>query len=80
MEIEEVDFDFVELQRSNTGLSWEKIFESNFEYSFIDNNPAKGQNFYWLKLYYENGGFIYSKVISFQNDLKINFSHYPTIV
>lgn len=79
-EIEGIDFEIVELQRSTTGFSWEKIFESDFEDSYVDNNPAKGQNFYRLKLYYSNGDFIYSKVISFQNDVKIQFSHYPTIV
>ena len=69
---EKIDNDIVKLSL--------EIEEVDFEYSFIDNNPAKGQNFYRLKLYYANGEFIYSKVISFQNDLKIKFAHYPTIV
>jgi len=73
------------LERSNSNLRFEAIAtivasgnSSNTKsYSYLDLNPAKGTNFYRLKMVDFDGSFTYSKVAAININVKLALHLYP---
>ena len=82
----ETNNDLFTLERSNDGSSWTSIYLCNgagtstqeHQYSFTDNNPSFGMNYYRLKQTDFNGNFTFSdiKSVRFTND-SISMQIYP---
>lgn len=61
--------DFFELERSVDNIRFEKIvtmntYSSTKNYSYVDEEPYNGVNYYRLKMMEANGNFTYSKIVS----------------
>ena len=77
-----------DIERSTGGRSFEKIgtlagagnSSTGENYSFIDNRPISGTNYYRLKQTDTDGRFDYSKVISVKHTTGKRFSVYPNPV
>ena len=76
---------YFEVQRSADGISFQSIGQvpGNFttsiehQYSFTDNNPKSGTNYYKLKQVDLDGNFTYGNTISVKNNAVSNFSISP---
>ncbi len=78
-----------EIEKSNNLANWQKIGFVNGNgnsntintYSFVDNSPSIGSNFYRLKQIDTDGKFTYSKTISVESTISPNefvlFQNYP---
>jgi len=81
------NFEF-EIERSTNGISFVKIgtlkatrnTNTSKSYSFTDNTPLTGINYYRLKQIDLNGVFTYSKVDSYDNSKLISYTIYPNPV
>ena len=68
----EINNDYFEIQRSRTGQNFETIgrvngqgdYKSSFNYTFFDEQPIIGQNYYRLKQNDFDGSFAFSKIIN----------------
>ena len=74
--LSEQNTSYFEIERSNDGTNFTAIGRLNARgnstdkqyYSYIDNQPATGTNFYRLKLADIDGAFTYSRIIAVKND------------
>ncbi len=81
----ELNFSHYGIERSTNGRSFGTIgtvaaTNSNLaikNYSFFDNNPAEGKNFYRLKLVDKDGLFSYSNIVSVNFGAAFEISVYP---
>lgn len=75
----ELESDYYDILRSNDGINFESIGKvkaagnstSQKDYTFLDNNPRNGINYYKLKQYDNNGDFIETETIQLVNSLAI---------
>lgn len=73
------------VERSTNGTDFSAIGKVNAAgnssvgktYSFVDNKPLTGSNFYRLKMVDVDGKFTYSKIVALNNDDKSVFTLYP---
>ncbi len=76
----EKDVKYFEIQSSNNGTAFEKVgivktnstASDNNKYSFTDVSVFTNTKYYRIKVVDNNGSYVYSKVISFQNNNKLN--------
>lgn len=81
----EINNDYFEIQRSRTGQNFESIgrmeghgnHDSSFKYTFVDETPLIGQNYYRLKQNNFDGSFAYSKIINVLFEPENYVSIYP---
>ena len=83
----EINFSGYEIERSTDGLSFNTIGQTSAEhaaninsYSFTDNSPVAGNNFYRLKQINSDGNDIYSKIVSVNFSKKIIITITPNPV
>jgi hypothetical protein len=88
----EINNDHFDIERSPDGTQWEKIGEvkgngnsnATIDYSFIDDNPLSGANYYRLKQVDADGKFEYSEIASLTLDVNSEtpkwISVYPTLL
>lgn len=69
----EDQFKLFNIEKSIDGINWTRITSiyNNYSdnYSSVDNNPAKGINYYRLQMFDLNGSFSYSKTIAVNKSL-----------
>jgi hypothetical protein len=81
---EEQGTDKYDIERSIDNTKWERIgsleamenSSVNVTYTFYDNFPVNGINYYRLKMYTLNGNFVYSPTITVQNNDDIKDKRY----
>ncbi len=79
------NFSHFDLERSQDASQFHPIAslmgvqssKENLNYSFFDNNPGNGLNYYRLKLVDIDGRFEYSKILSITNDRETAINIYP---
>ena len=78
---QEVNTDRFEIERSSNGREFSKIGTvkaGNTSYSFADNNPVNGANYYRLKMADKDGAFTYSPIRQLNNKPStFNIALYP---
>ena len=85
----ETNSDHFEIEKSTDTKTWKKIGEVTagaestglLTYSFTDNEPAGGNNFYRLKMVDQDGTFAYSRIrsVSFENSKSIGVYPNPVV-
>ncbi|MFI5173022.1 MAG: hypothetical protein ACHQFW_11560, partial [Chitinophagales bacterium] len=81
----EINNQWFNVQRSNTGQSFSQIgniagagnSSTENNYSFIDENPFSGINYYRLQMVASDGSYEYSNIISITNNNAFGFTVYP---
>ena len=71
--VSEKNISFYNVERSNDGSSFENLTQlkpSGTNYSFIDQHPLAGTDFYRLKMMDADGKFTYSKVVAIKMNSK----------
>ncbi len=83
---QEVNFDYFELQKSNSGLKYLAVakldgngtFDKGSTYQYLDQNPTTGTNYYRLRMVDKDGTVAYSDILVVDNQ-EIELSKTPIV-